>query len=183
MAVACIDTIRLHARRKGKLPIIGVYGTPYHVNGESGEDWENVLASRAEFQKIGSHEWPEVNGYVFDIKHKIGSSSIPHGRSTSIEKDMLWNLIWAVNEMQPRARMLLRGHVHYHQFTGNVRKTGMTLPPLQAMGTKYGGRQCSGLVDWGMTTFDVSSDGAACDWRTHTVTIKTQVAHTTKVGE
>ena len=183
MAIRVIQTVLLHGRGKNHIPIVGVYGTPCHVSGD-GEDWENILAQRTGFQKIGAHEWPSVSGYIFDLKHKVGGSTIPHGRHTALAKDMLWNAVWHdAEEMQPKARCILRAHVHYHSFCGTPERMGMTLPALQAMGTKFGARQCSGLVHWGVTTFDVSSDGKDCDWHAHTVRIKTQVAHTTKVGE
>ena len=182
MCVTCIKSVKEHARNKRKdLPIIGVHGTPYHVSGSDGEDWENIVADKAGFTKIGSHEWPEVEGVVFDIKHKIGSSGIPHGRHTAVAKDMLWNELWAANgKMQPRADVLLRWHVHYHQFCGGPDKLGMTLPALQCMGTKFGARQCSGIVHWGMVHFDVA-DGRLADWQSHVVTLKTQAATTTEV--
>ena len=180
ICVRCIDTIRLYARSKrGGIPIVGVYGTPYHVSGD-GEDWENVVAERAGFAKIGSHEWPEVEGVVFDLKHKIGSSAVPHGRHTATSREMLWNDLWSMERLQPSARVLLRGHVHYHQFCGTPTRLGMTLPALQAMGTKYGGRQCSGLVHWGAVTFDCAG-GELLDWRSHIMTIKAQIASTTEI--
>ena len=178
MAVACINEIRKHARSKRKFPIVGVYGTPYHTG--DAEDWENIVANRAEFTKIGSHEWPEVDGVIFDLKHKVGSSGIPHGRSTAISKEMLWNTLWAEADLQPKAQVFLRGHVHYHEYRGDPTRLGMTMPALQAMGSKYGARQCSGIVHWGMVHFDVCN-GVVEDWRSHIVTLKTQKATTTEV--
>lgn len=178
MAASALNEIRLHAA-KG-FAIRAVYGTDYHV-GSDGEDWENIVADKAGIDKIGSHEWPSVNGLVFDMKHKVGSSSIPHGRSTATLREMLWNEIWAAQEHQPRCDVLLRGHVHYAQgvwapdITGRDR-WGFTLPALQAMGSRYGARQCSGIVHWGMMHFDVSSKGELVDWKAHIVTITRQVA-------
>ena len=181
MCVECIEEVKKHARLKHKpLPIVGVHGTPFHVSGADGEDWENIVADRAEFTKIGSHEWPEVDGVIFDLKHKVGSSGIPHGRSAAISKEMLWNTLWAEADLQPKAQVFLRGHVHYHEYRGDPTRLGMTLPALQAMGSKYGARQCSGIVHWGMVHFDVCN-GVVEDWRSHIVTLKTQKATTTEV--
>jgi hypothetical protein len=56
-------------------------GTPYHT-GES-EDWENIIAKdfRRGFGEkdvnIGESLLVDVDGVVFDLKHKIGSSAMP----------------------------------------------------------------------------------------------------------
>lgn len=177
IAAAALNKIRHHAARGYK--IRGVFGTPSHAG--VNEDWETRVADLAGFDKIGSHEWPCVNGYVFDIKHKIGSSSIPHGRATATLREMLWNELWAVQDHQPRADCLIRGHVHFAQgvwvpdMTGRDR-WGFTMPALQALGSKFGSRQCSGVVHWGLMHFDISSNGELEDWRAHIVTIKRQKA-------
>ena len=130
---------------------------------------------RAGFSKIGSHEWVSVNGCVFDLKHKVGGSAIPHGRHTAIARDRMWNLLWAEKGLTPKAHVILRGHVHYHNYCGGPGWVAMTLPALQGMGSKFGARQCSGLVDWGVVIFDVDDDGSF-DWHAETVTIQAQCA-------
>jgi len=176
MATECIDQIRLHAKRGFK--VVGCYGTPYHC-GEI-EDSENHIAKQAGFDKIGSHEWVDVNGCIIDLKHHIGSSSIPHGRHTAIARDRLQNLLWAERDQQPRANILLRGHCHFHNFCGGPNWTSITLPALQAAGTKYGARRCSGIVDWGMTFIEVDNDGGF-DWCCDTIQFKTQKAEVVKI--
>ena len=146
--------------------IVMVYGTPYHTG--MSEDWENAVADRVGADKIGGHEWVEVNGVVFDVKHKIGASTIPHGRHTAVARDRLWNVLWAERGIYPKADILLRGHVHYHAFCGAPGWLAMTLPGLQAPGSKYGVRQCSGTVDWGVVSFDVYEDGRYT-WQAHAV--------------
>jgi len=44
-------------------------GTAYHTGGA--EDWENLIAS-AYGGDIHDHQWADVNGLVFDVKHHIG---------------------------------------------------------------------------------------------------------------
>lgn len=132
------------------------YGTPSHVGVL--EDWEDVLAEKAG-AKIGSHEWFEINGKIFDCKHKIGSSQIPHGRFTPIAREVLWNREWAMDGSQPKADILLRSHVHYFspiEYDGTI---GMTLPAMMGFGSKYGSRQCSGRVDIGFVIFDIYDNG------------------------
>ena len=51
------------------------YGTPYHFG--IGEDWEYIVAEKVGAFKIGSQEWPEVNGVIFDFKHKVENTTVP----------------------------------------------------------------------------------------------------------
>lgn len=155
--------------------IVMTRGTPYHVS-PGGEDWEDVLAREVEAKKIGDHEWIDVNGVVFDMKHKVGSSSIPHGRGTPIAKEKLWNMIWADHEDQPKSDIIIRSHVHYHYLVGEPpRWIGMTTPALQAMGSKFGARQCSGHVDWGLVHFDIKDNGE-WEWKSHIIPVVSQKA-------
>ncbi len=180
-AQMCAETFNEIIKRCPRPPvIIGVYGTAYHTSSD-GEDWENLLAEKVNFNKLGAHEWVDVNGCVFDIKHQLSSSVIPHGRHTSTARELLWNQLWSDLELVPRARVLLRGHVHYHQFCGTVHRMGMSCPALQAMGTKFGARMCSGIVDWGMLHFDISDDGEIEGWTAHISDLKAQHAVAIKV--
>ena len=158
--------------------IVMAYGTPYHVG--SNEDWERNIADKVKATKLGGQEWPEVNGLVFDIKHKIGASTIPHGRGTPIAKDRLWNYLWAEHDEQPKADIILRGHVHYFYYCGEDSWLGMTLPALQGLGSKYGTRQCSGHVDFGLVYFDVEDDGRY-SWGWDIARVSSQKATTLKL--
>jgi len=139
--------------------VLMTYGTGYHVGND--EDWEDIVAGKVNnLVKIGSHEWPEVNGVIFDVKHKIGSSTIPHGRMTSLAKARMWNQIWhSAHESQPDANIIIRSHVHYHNFCGGDNWIAMTLPALQGYGSKFGARECEGIVDIGMVVFDIYKNG------------------------
>lgn len=173
MAVECLS----HIRAKD---YVMTYGTPYHVSGD-GEDFEDNIAKMLRKEKgvrsvkIGSHEWVSVNGLVFDIKHKIGGSSIPHGRFTALARDQVWNQLWTLHDEQPKGQVFVRSHVHFHTYCGNRDWLAVTTPALQTMGTKYGGRQCSGMVDFGFLHFDVESDGSY-SWESHTAKLKRQKA-------
>ena len=159
---------------------IGVYGTKYHVSDEGGEDWETIVAERSGFEKIGSHEWVDVNGCIFDLKHHVGSSSVPYGRHTPIAKEKLWNTLWAEHDYQPSANVILRGHVHYATYCGQPGWVAMTVPALQGMGTKYGARYCSGIVHWGITVFEVERDGSF-DFEQRVVVVDAQKAKIIKI--
>lgn len=147
-------------KKKDPALMVHTFGTAYHVS--EGEDHERAIAD-VFGAKIGSHEWVQVEGVTFDLKHHVCSSSVPHGRATAIKRDALWSDIWAEADRTPRADVLIRSHVHYHEYSGNPRKLAMTLPALQGYATKYGARRCSGIVDIGMTYWEISGD--TYSWR------------------
>lgn len=144
--------------------VVMVYGTPSHTGTE--EDFEGPVAKMVKnLDKIGSHEWIKIYGVTFDIKHKISGSSIPHGKGTPLARAWLWNLIWSSIKLQPKANIVIRGHVHDSYYVGKPNQWySCVVPALQGLGTKFGGRQCEGTVDWGLTYFDVYPDGS---WSVH----------------
>jgi len=147
------------------------FGTRYHTG--MSEDFERVIAKglldnpKIKEVHLEGHSFPKINGLQFDAKHKIGGSTIPHGRFTAIAKDKLWNTIWNSRaEQQPKANVLLRGHVHYLSVCQNPAENwlAMTLPALQGYGSSYGVRECSGTVDIGLVVFDIEPDGSYTWW-------------------
>jgi hypothetical protein len=137
--------------------IVMSYGTPYHTG--MSEDWEDAIAKHKRLdglvEKIGGHDTVSVNGLIFDYKHFISSSSIPHGRFTAIAKEKLWNILWAERNEYPNADVILRSHVHYFDFCGGADWLAVVTPALQAYGSKFGTRKPSGTVDFGLIYFDV----------------------------
>ena len=97
----------------------------------------------------------DVKGTIINYKHHLGRSGVPHGRTSAILKDALWNQLWAARGEYAQADILLRSHVHYHNYAGNSNTLAMTLPALQGYGTKFGGRRMSGTVDVGFVVFDI----------------------------
>ena len=173
MAVVCIK--RAHATHN-----LLTYGTAYHTG--ASEDFERLVANELGC-KIGAHEWPEVDGVVLDCRHKVGGSSIPHGRKTAISRAVLWNMLWADAGLQPRADILVRSHVHFHvggyDYFGTHRVDAMVLPALSAMGSKFGSRECEGFVHFGFVTVDIE-EGKCPLIQPHLAHIKAQVAKTTE---
>ena len=154
--------------------IVMTYGTPYHTGKD--EDFEDIIARRVKADTLGSHEWPEVHNVTFDCKHKVGSSSIPHGRATAVLREWMWGVMWSQpKKLQGGARIIVRSHVHYFIHVGGHGYLCVVTPALQALGTKYGARQCSGTVDWGVVYFDVEKDGTY-DWHSVLPDLKCQVA-------
>lgn len=155
-----------------KCHIVITRGTPYHTGNE--EDWENNIAERVG-ARIGEHEWVEVEGVVFDLKHHpAGSSNVPQGRHTGIARDRLWNILWAEREMQVRSDVFIRSHVHYHNYSGGPDWLAMTTPALQGFGSRYGARRCTGIVDFGFVTFQVNK--GTYSWQPHIAKLETQKA-------
>lgn len=148
MAVRCLEEI------PGKPKIVMSYGTAYHTGKD--DDYEQQIVDRIDHVlKIGGEDTIDVNGLIFNYRHHLGSSSVPHGRATAISKEVIWNKLWALRGEYPMADVVLRSHVHYHIFAGGPGWLGMSLPALQGYGSKYGGRRMSGTVDVGMVWFDV----------------------------
>ncbi len=141
--------------------VVVTYGTPYHTG--KVEDYERQVVkdigngTYEPERDIKGHAYVDVDGVVFSVKHKVGSSQIPHGRHTATARENMWNAMWAERGTVPRADVLIRSHVHYFQYGGDARHLYMTTPGLQGLGSKYGSRQCSGTVDWGFVYFDIES--------------------------
>lgn len=138
--------------------LLMTYGTPYHTGDE--EDFESLVAHECNAKEIGGQVFANVNGVVLDLKHKVGSSSIPHGRATALKRTALWNVLWAEAGEQPKANVVVRSHVHYHSACYDPDMGwAITTPALAGFGSKYGSRQCEGRVHFGMIAFEVDPDG------------------------
>lgn len=161
MAIECIEHI------KPKRTIM-TYGTTYHTGTA---DYERNVA-RAVGADIHSQAFFNVDGVCFSARHFIGASSIPHGRGTAIAKERLWNILWSDYGTQPKADVFLLSHVHYHSFIGGPGWLAMTTPALQGLGSKFGARICSGIVDFGITVFEVEE--GKYTWQAITQPIKEQ---------
>jgi len=136
-----------------------LYGTRYHVGKD--EDFESLLRDSIHCTDVQSHEhhFFTVNERGVDVKHKVSSSTVPHGRMTSIARAHLWNVIWnSEHERQPRADIIIRSHVHYHQFCGGTSWLAITTPAL-CYNSSFGKRDCEGVVDVGLVCFDFDEEG------------------------
>jgi hypothetical protein len=154
-------------------------GTPYHVGFD--EEFEDPvckeLVSRGYKATIGNHEWVDIGGVVFDLKHYVNSSGDQKGRGRSLENDALWNLVWYVAKEQPKADVILRSHVHYFKFVGGGDDPlMMTLPALQAMGTRFGSKICSGRVHIGMVEFFIDRVTKRASFVPHIAKLETHKA-------
>lgn len=159
--------------------LLMTHGTPYHVGAE--EDWETHIAKHFEC-KIGEHEWVDVDGVVFDCKHYISASTVATGRHSALNKEALWALLWAQNNRIPSPHVLIRSHVHYHvschspDFDPKLR---IITPALQAAGTKFGARRCSGTVDFGFIVFRCLN--GVYDWTCERMPLRSERATVVKL--
>lgn len=150
MAAAAMKQVPL--KRNGKHYI--VKGTPYHT-GEA-EEYEDIIADILEgTAKVEDHGYYEIDGHIVDLKHHIGSSSIPHGRSTPLKREALWAREWHIEHGFPLPDVVIRAHVHYFDPVGGAEWVGCTLPALQGLGSKYGKKRCSGVVHFGFVDLDL----------------------------
>ena len=136
-------------------------GTPYHTGEE--DDWERQLATKVNADELKDMLWLNVNGRIFNIRHKTSRSVIPHGRATALLRQRLWEVLWADWEERKAASILIRGHVHYHTYAGGPDHLVMSCPALQVY-SEYGVRQCEGIIHAGVVWFDVEEDGSYI-WR------------------
>lgn len=146
-----------------------VRGTPYHVGNE--ENWEDIIADTLNCT-VHDRLFIEIEGVVFDVRHKIGSSSVPHGRATALLKEGLWNTLWSEEGVQPKAQVIIRSHVHYCVYAGTPGHVYITTPSLQGLGSTYGARQCSGTVHTGFLV--VECHDSKYDWMIHSMPLKIQ---------
>lgn len=154
-----------------------VRGTPYHVGEDT--DWEDIIAGWIHAVKIGDHVWVDVNGLRFNLKHKIGNSSVPYGKGTPLAKEKNWERLWAAQDEGQNADIIIRSHVHAYFQCAEYGWWGCTTPALQGW-TKYGARQCSGTIDWGLISFDVHRNGTFVP-HTHITRLKAQKVEVVKV--
>jgi hypothetical protein len=145
------------------------YGTMYHTG--VSEDWEDAVADEVNAEHIGSHDWLDVNGVVFDYKHHVSGSTVPHGRYTAIARERLWNVLWNEHGEFPKATIIIRSHVHYHVYCGDGSWLALTTPALMGYGTKWGKRRMSGTVDCGFIHFDVEGP-KEWTWQAHLLRFK-----------
>jgi predicted MPP superfamily phosphohydrolase len=150
----------------GAKKFVLTYGTAYHTG--DAEDFEQQILTELKARdpeisllKIGAHDWLNINGTTFDVKHHLAGSAVPQGRNTALLKEKLWNILWHLDDnKQPLSDVIIRSHVHYYAASADKATLVMSLPALQGLGTKFGSRRCMGTVDYGLVIFDVQPDGS-----------------------
>lgn len=134
--------------------ILMTYGTKYHT-GDQAEDFEYNIAQDLG-AKIGGRIDFEIDGLIFNARHKIGGSSIFNGRASAIMREMAWSLINESVDNSPKVRVIIRSHVHYHIWIEQGDRVMFTTPCLQLSRGRYGSRECSGETHWGAIRLTIS---------------------------
>lgn len=142
-----VDMATIAIKRWNAAKIFMTYGTTYHTSGE-GEDFEYTIAQQVGAE-IGGRLFINIEGIMFDVRHKIGTSLIPHGRGTSLLRAMMWNLMKSADKSEPKANIIVRSHAHYHIWIEQVSRIMTITPALQISRGRYGSRECDGETHWG----------------------------------
>lgn len=130
------------------------YGTSYHTGID--EDWESWIAKSLDCE-IHNHAQFELGGLVWDIKHHLNGSSMPHTKGTPLAREVLHNLLWKEVDGCERANIIIRSHVHNYFHCDSVGWDAFSLPGMQAPShNKHGGRRCSSVVHWGLVPITIN---------------------------
>jgi hypothetical protein len=129
------------------------------------KDWEDVIAKSLDAEFCKDHAFVDVNGVTFDFKHEVGQTSIPHGKASAINKELLWSMLWAERGLTPKPDILIRSHVHRFHAAMDEDGLRMTTPGMQ-LWSNYGVRKFSSTISMGFLTFDIEDDGSY-KWRPH----------------
>lgn len=148
-------------------------GTPSHVaSGGMGiaiESWEDELADilgvprdpRGIKKNVFIKRQISFNGTVFDLRHFVGGSSIPHGRATPLERERIWKVLESVHTggVQEIPDVILRAHQHCYQFAGSqigeYETLAMVVPALCLPIEEYALAKLSGVAHFGLVSFDI----------------------------
>ena len=159
--------------------ILMTFGTAYHV-GNQAEDFE-YNAKQLLTARIEGRLYFTVEGMTFDVRHKIGTSGIPHGRATPLLKELMWDLIKEAEGTGPHVDVIIRSHAHYHLWVETATKTMMILPALQLSRGRFGSRECSGETHWGMIQLTVHK-GQIVDRKRHIWNLRADKPRVLKIG-
>lgn len=155
VAEQCQMAIKALRPVKPRIGVAGVYGTPYHT-GKLTDDEDTIFAA-LKARACGDVLTVGVEEMALNLKHKIGNTNTPTGGDIALRKEMLWTQLWAQEHGIQVPNLLFRWHVHRYRKLEDVTQTIVTCPSLQ-MWTSFGGRQCSGLIHWGMLAVDIEGN-------------------------
>lgn len=144
--VQCDMAVEILSKWNAK-KIFMTYGTPYHV-GKDAEDFERGIAERLG-AKIEGHLYLEIEGLVFDIRHKVSNTIVPYGGATALLREVTWALIKEASETGPKIDVVVRSHVHRYISIKQPGKRAIITPGLQLARGRFGSRECSGEIHWG----------------------------------
>ena len=125
-----------------------VYGTPFHTAGTY--SYENHfcdtlgIARPKTTQRINIDDLVRVNA-----RHTVGRSGMPYGQGTPTFKEMVNELIDAVNKEDVVADFLARAHAHYSVSMKVGNRESVVVPAMKYPGSIYGRRLPESQYDMG----------------------------------
>lgn len=150
----CVDMLE----KTGITEWYGVQGSPYHTGLNESADYEVLDKLGGTFDDdmiLG------IDDILFYLKHVTSYSSVPHSRSTGLNRDMVNTEIH--KNSYGDIDVHLRAHVHYHHFVGWEGKLGL-INPCWKHRDQFLRRGNAGSADIGYTVFTV--DGDEYNWKT-----------------
>lgn len=131
-----------------------IRGTKYHTGKE--ENFEDDFADRIN-ANIYDRFLGDIAGKVFDVRHKIGRSSVPSGRLNPLSRQIIWSRL-RDEKSGVKADVIVRSHVHYSVYIEESGIVAFTTPALQGHSV-YGSQECDGEIDYGLRILDIYPDG------------------------
>lgn len=129
--------------------VLIVRGTDYHVG--KCEQFEDHIAERTGAQEISDHLRFRMGGYLFDVRHHTGGTTVPWSNSTAIAKELFLANLKENNEVD----VMIRSHVHrYVELKINPNQIAFTTPGLQGH-SRFGSKRCIGTVNFGVVVIDL----------------------------
>lgn len=103
-----------------------VEGSEYH----DPQGREQQVATELGAECCEPHAFIDINGVVFDCKHKITGGNVPSSRP-AMKLAMLQNLLWCRKGGQPLSDIIVRGHMHEYYAECDSQYTGVVVPGVQ----------------------------------------------------
>jgi hypothetical protein len=126
-----------------------VAGTPYHTRAATSVDFDEILAHQLKAEYYRKLNLTACGWFRLQCRHKINSSSIPHGRFTAPARSKAWGVLNAAQSGGRAPHLCVFSHVHYWTYAEDAFGATMTTPAWQAIGSMYGDTACDGHVDVG----------------------------------
>jgi hypothetical protein len=139
-----------------------IEGTNYHTG--DAEQFEAPIAKELG-TRLQEHAWLEHAGCVIDFKHHLGSSSVPRSIPPALPREAVWNLLWSEHELQPKANVFFRSHLHTFFSVIEDNFIAFVTPALQGW-TRYGGTRMSKTISYGFLEWWISDKGEFT-WKLH----------------
>jgi len=132
------------------------YGTPYHTVGT--HSWENMVARELD-APIRDTQFLNINGCRLSVRHVVGRSDTPYGQGTLTHKEVVRDLLEALQDDAEPADVVVRAHIHTYYAIDDGDRWGIVCPCLQIPGSVFGRTQRPWRYRVGMLVLDIDADG------------------------